>query len=297
MNRTRLVAPLLIAALAGPAAASDLVHTAKAAETFESLARDFYGDEVFADSLRLYNELLAPTPGPGTVLRIPFADRHEVGAGDTWSALAAEHWGDEGLFAELSELVPDRADGLRTGQILTLPVLIPYRVQAGETLAALSRRAYGHSANALWIARINRISDPRALREDQIVRFPLTFTRPVKDPGAASAPVPPPPPVSTPPPAAPPRYLDAIEFGMRAHAIGDYELALGHLEGLREEILARGNTREKVLLLHELTVLYVAFDRASEACRNYRQLLRLDPSLSWDPELVSPKIIRMTRSC
>lgn len=274
--------------LASAAQAEDVSHLVREGDSFRSLAQHFYGREAYADSLRLYNEI--PTLTPGAVLRVPFAEDYTVQAGDTWSGLASRHWGNGSLFISLSELTPNAPKTLRTGQTLRIPALLPYRIGKGETLASLSRLVYDRSGQARALARLNEIADPRSLRQGQIVRIPILKLAPVEPPEPEPARVAPRPPLRS-------RYLEAIQLGADAHAAGNFPFALAHFEGLRDEVIENGNSEEHALLLQQLTVLYVAFERPSDACQSYRELRRLEPGQTWDPEMTSPKIIRMTRGC
>jgi LysM repeat protein len=280
---------LALSLLVAPGAqAKDLSHLVREGESFASLAKHFYGSESYADSLRLYNEI--PILTAGTVLRVPFAEDYRVQAGDTWSGLASRHWGNGSLFISLSELAPNAPNRLRTGQIIRVPALIPYRMGKGETLASLSRLVYDRSGLASALARLNQIADPRAIRTGQILRIPILALAPETQAQPEPQPVASPPPVRS-------RYLEAIQLGADAHAAGNFEFALAHFEELRDDVMESGNSAERATLLQQLTVLYVAFERPSDACQSFRELQRLEPGQTWDAELTSPKIIRMTRGC
>lgn len=279
---------LLIVLLVTPVArAEDMTHLAKPGDSFRSLSKNYYGQDSFEHSLRLYNEMSEADLTEGAVVRVPFAQTYTVKARDTWSSLANVHWGNRSLFVSLAELVPESPETLRTGDQISIPALIPYRVERGQTFASLSRLAYDSSAQSHALARLNKVN-PRSLRQGQIVRIPLLITPPESAPQA-------PAPVAAAPTQS--RYLQDLELGADALAAANFAFALDHFEELRDDVLENGDHREQTLLLQQLVVLYVAFDQPSETCEAYRLLRRLEPALGWDTDLTSPKVIRMTRGC
>jgi hypothetical protein len=51
------------------------------------------------------------------------------------------------------------------------------------------------------------------------------------------------------------------------------------------------------MVLEYLTLVYVAFDSRTETCEAYRALRAVKPQQRWDPDRISPKVIRMTSLC
>ena len=318
---------VLLAVGVQPACAVDVVHAVEPGDTLDSLALRYWGEAALAESLGLYNGLDSPVLEPGATLRVPFAEEHVVQPGDSWASLADGEWKAPSRYRELA-LLSGRADVvLQPGERVLIPALIPHRLRERETFAALSRRVYRTPRYADSLARLNGVEDPRLVQVGQVVKLPLV--RRVSDASEAPEPhgpsVPPellpklaaaevePDPEPTPSPtpavvrepepapdvAAPPptEYLEAIEIGVAAYDAGDFRFALDQLEALRSEVLELGTLYERELLLRHLTFLYTAYDRGEDACHAYTELERVAPESNWDPELISPKIIRTTKGC
>lgn len=284
---------------AAPVAAGERTHLAAPGESFQSLAEHYWGRAALGDSLRLYNDLSQADLVPGTTLRIPFAVRHRVQEGESWASLAQAHWHDQGLDSVLAKLAQNGTGPLRPGAQVVVPALLPHRVLPGQTLAALSRLCYGHSARALLIGQLNGVAEPRRLRSGALVWIPLAEVPPDGDspPKSWARPADEPPGEIVAPEEASSGRSEAIERAASAHRSGDYSGALAQIESLLADVLAHGSHEERGRLLTQLVRLYVAFDRASDACKAYRALRRVDPAQVWDPETTSPKVIRMTRGC
>jgi len=280
--------------------ADSLTHVLSDRETLETVAQHYYGDASWAEALRRHNALGETEAAPGTALFVPLPSIHRVEEGDSWQSLAARYWGEAGLGECLSELSQVPAGELTPGQEIRIPVLLPHALRQGESLAALSRRLTGGPDSAAALAALNHIEEPRRLAVGQVVLVPILGPPRV---GAAGPGVQ--PPAEEQPVAVqesvvlelPTGFADELRHATAAYRAGDFEDARELLEGLRPAVLAEGSSQEQHQLLQQLTRLYAAFDETEPLCTSYRALRALDPSFEWDPELTSPKIIRLAASC
>jgi LysM repeat protein len=286
--------------ITSPSRAGERVHNVVPGETLGDIAELYYGDAQRTHVIQLYNQLESARIQVGSDLSIPVVDEHIVSSGESWSSLSTRYWGEAALHQELARQVGGAPDAqLRVGQKLTIPVLIPYRIKSGETLAAVSRRFYGHPQQAEPLARMNGIREPRRLQVGTRVRVPLADLGPGPAiPAVARAEV---PQVSAAPPQSAPTqqasFGGPLRRAINAYLDGSYELALERLEGLRPRVLAEGKPSEQGLLLRHLVFVYTAFDRDPEACESYLALREIHPEYEWDPDEVSPKILRVVAGC
>ena len=93
------------------------------------------------------------------------------------------------------------------------------------------------------------------------------------------------------------RFDAALERASAAYVEGEFSTALEQLEALRPEVEGSQDRAAQKLLLEQLVYLQVAFDRPEEACDSYSRLLVMEPSLTFDPDQVSPKIRRVVERC
>lgn len=324
----RLTLVLILLAPAGAVRGDALTHVLSEQETLETVAQRYYGDASWADGLRRYNELGLTDLAVGTVLVIPLPSVHRVVEGDSWESLAAQYWEDASLGESLSEWCDAPGGELTPGQEIGIPVLLPHGLLEGQSLAALSRRLTGSPHMAQALAELNRVDEPRRLAVGHVVQVPILGTPPVSassqippDPVSEQAVTPvelaapeasplpeaeePPPatPLAGPPMTQPEAPEEPVGFAPELHHAatvyrrGDFEEARGLLETLRPVILAEGSIAEQQQLLQQLIEVYAAFDESEPLCASYRALLALDPYFAWDPELTSPKIIRLTDGC
>jgi hypothetical protein len=61
--------------------------------------------------------------------------------------------------------------------------------------------------------------------------------------------------------------------------------------------LAGGTRADQQLLLRYLVFVYTAYNQTDRACESYQALRQIRPDLTWDPDEVSPKILRLIASC
>jgi hypothetical protein len=302
MLRTGVLLAAAMTAGATKASALEQLHRVAARESFQDIARAYWGRPDWGDLLRTHNGLPAGPPAPGTSLRVPLPTEVRTSAGDTWASLARSELGDDALgpmVAALNGRPPSEAP--LPGQVVRIPALAVHQLGRGETLAALSRRFL--SDGELWpqLARLNRIDKPHGLYAGTRLRVPLL-------PAGSTSEGPPPARARAPelPPVGeglgdrrrlPGEVGDRLEAGVLAYREGRYEEAREALEGARAGVLAEGSRQERIELLEHIIFVRVAFEDTAGACEAYRQLLEVDPDHGWDDVRVSPKISRSTLLC
>ncbi len=217
---------------------------------------------------------------------------HSILESDTWEKLAERYWGEPTLARELAHFAAiDAAETLPVGEVLHLPELIEHRVRPGETLRAISRNQFGPPRHAAALARLNRMDSADTLRSGQHLQIP-SFSSSV-----ISRPPPDPKPVLAQPIAVPNPLRSGLRDAVNAFLDGRFDDAVDQLEALRAEILAHGTQEEQRLLLRNLVLVYAAYDRADDACSAYRGYRHVEPDEVWDPDRVSPKVLKLVEDC
>jgi LysM repeat protein len=288
----------------------EIVHRLTEGETVADVAQEYWGEPDWADLLRTHNHLPDGPPSAGLELRVPIAVEHTVQSGDTWTSLAKAMLDDAALATLLAEMNgADPEKPLLRGSQIKAPAIATYRLGKGETLAAVARRFLSGTAEWKTLARLNHLGNPHSLRAGTELRVPV-HPRTVADSGPAEKK--PPPPVAAPPPeteAAPmvettrrsaadtSPLEEPIRDAVNAFLDGRYEEARERLERLRSEAETSGSREQQVMVLEYLTLVYVAFDSSTEACEAYRALRAVEPQQRWDPDRISPKVVRMTSLC
>jgi hypothetical protein len=306
MNRVFRTSLLLAAAMAAgamKASALERIHRVAARESFQDIARAYWGRPDWGDLLRTHNGLPPGSAAPGTSLRVPLPTEVRTSTGDTWASLARSELGDDALgpmVAALNGRSPSEAAPL-PGQVVRIPALAVHQLGRGETLAALSRRFLADGE--LWpqLARLNRIDKPHGLYAGTRLRVPLLPGEPRREsPPPAKAREPELPPVGEglgDRRGLPDEARERLEAGVSAYREGRYEEAREALEGARPAVLAGGSRQERIELLEHLIFVRVAFEDTAAACDAYGELLEVDPDHEWDDVRVSPKISRTTLLC
>jgi hypothetical protein len=235
-----------------------------------------------------------------------------VKAGDSWPGLAKQYWKDPELGEALALFSGHAASQAPpAGETLHVPGLVRHRLQQGETLASLSRQYFDDVAYMEPLVTLNRLENPRRMSIGTPVLIPVRHVPSEPDtsePRASKTVVPaddapsqaeaaasrtPAGVAAGPPRARTEELLDAVN----AYLDGDFESALGRLEQLRQPLLEQGSAIDRTLLLKHLIFIYVAYDRTSDACDAYAALQEVDTPMSWDPDLVSPRVLHVIESC
>ena len=331
-----LVVPMVAGALApiapikANARPAELTHRVRNGESASAIARDYYGDLEAGELLLLYNGKTGTVIHVGDTLKVPYTAVHTVKAGDAWSAIAQKYLGRPSAYptiARLNGLTPGQP--LRIGGRILIPAIIPYQLQRGESLSLLADRFYGDHKQSGVLQQFNDIADPRRLSPGQALEIPVVSllllkdrrpapastksstgakkTAAVKKPATAttsskSAPASKPGPTTSPVAAitksAPEhRFTRQLGAAQRAFRRGDFARARASLEALEKRIAAEGTPSDKAELWRQLTFVYVAFELADETCTAYGRFRRGALDMSFDPDVVSPKIRRAVSAC
>lgn len=313
-DRTSASLAVLFVALFGwHVEAAEVSHYVGIGESLASIALDHYGTEQAAELVRHHNGLDGGAPLlVGSELRIPLPDERVLAETTSWSALAHEHWGNAKLAIDLAEMNGGTPDtDVPAGTRVRLPLLVVYVVQPGNNMFRLARRFYGSDRHAAMLKRLNQKENAGRLLIDERISLPaIAYQRPPArlarvtppspaPPKPASTPTPEPAPAMGPVATAPPArdLVKELRRGVNAYLDGRYEESLDQLEQLRSSVLTQGDPATQAELLSHLVFLYVAFDRSDRACDSYRALRQIESTPSWDPDLVSPKILRTVTSC
>ena len=135
------MALLLLCSMAGHASAKVVVYTAKAGDTPESIAADYYGNRSLALFIVEGNGLPRDAKlKPGQKVRIPTAFRYRVKRGDTLEALSGKFLDDKRRAPFLAQFSGMRVtDKLREGQDLLIPFQHVHHAEAPESISSVAR--------------------------------------------------------------------------------------------------------------------------------------------------------------
>ena len=135
--------PLAAAAFERPQAG----YRARAGDTLELIAAEYYGDRALAPVIAMANPTVASPPTPGATLSVPLSTELVTAPGDTLAGLAATHLGDAGrapALASWNRLRPTAS--LPAGVALRVPVIVAVRLTAPDTSAAIAERYLGSAS-------------------------------------------------------------------------------------------------------------------------------------------------------
>jgi LysM repeat protein len=272
----------------------EVTHRLAEGETLADVAQRYWGERDWADLLRTHNHLPSGPPKAGLELRVPLPAKRTAEAGDTWASLAEATLDEAALGPLLAEMNGIEADQPPpVGREIVAPALATYRLGKGETLAAVARRFLSGTGQWKTLSRLNHLGNPHSLRAGTELRVPL-HPRVAREPAAESVE----PPVAAPVPETEPASLrEPIREAVNAYLDGRYEDARERFEDLRTKAETAGSHEDRVLVLEYLTLVHVAFDSGTDACKAYLALRDAEPRHRWDPDRISPKVIRVTSLC
>jgi hypothetical protein len=264
------------------------VHPVVEGDSWESLAAQYWDDTALGKSLSEWCDAPGGELKPGQEIRIPVLLPHGLLEGESLATLSRRLTGGPYMAEALAELNRvDEPRRLAVGQVVRVPILDTPPVGA-------SLPPPEHPAPEPTI---------QPLAEQEMTRVEPAASEPEASPLTEAQEPPPATPLFEPPMTQPEVSEEPSDFGpelrhaVAAYRAGDFEGARELLEALRPVILAEGSPTEQQLLLQQLTEVYAAFDESEPLCTSYRALLALDPYFAWDPDLTSPKIIRLTDGC
>jgi LysM repeat protein len=297
----RILAALLL--LCSVAEARVVFYTARAGDTPESVAADYYGNRSLALFIAEGNGVRDGKLKPGQRVRIPTAYKYKLRKGDTLEGLAQRLLDDKRRAGHLAQVNGMKlTDKLREGQELLIPFQHLHTAGAPESLSAVSRAFYGDTSKAKLLADFNFRSQPMLAKGEKLL-VPIAHVR-IRAVRLQAPPPPAPREGRTPPPptvaAASADEARRREEELAARVASQLSQAeKSYKEGAYQEVPA---TLDKLLAaedpseaqLAEIFRLkafaYVALGMEELASNAFREVLARKPDVSLDEATVSPKI-------
>lgn len=305
-GRTRAIAALLCLLLSSTAWAKIVMYTAKAGDTPESIAADYYGNRSQAIFIIETNGFERDKPlHPGQRVRIPTAFHYRVRRGDTLEGLAQRFLDDKRRAPFLAAFSGLRGtDKLREGQDLLVPFQHVHRTEMPESLQSVARTFYGDASkwkllmdynfrSAPILAKGDRILVPIAHVKIRAVRLEQVAVRPSGK--AKEAPAPTVTLAAAPAKEAQKREAELAErvgkqlqIAEKAYKDGSYS----DVPAVLDKVLTEEEPSEAQLaeLFRLKAFAYVALGLDDLAVKAFREVLARKPDLSLDAATVSPKI-------
>jgi LysM repeat protein len=281
-------------ALTSPAPAQAFPHVVQKGETLASIAEKVYG-RIQYERILVYANSLDACGGtsitPGMILEVPAVNHRRASAGESWQGLAKELLGDDKraeVLAQANHGKPWQAP--EDGAELIIPYNLRYVVQKEETVPSIASKFQADNQFAWTLDRYNHVGG-HTVRRGDVMLVPLTDL-PLTDAGKAEA--------------------AQAEAGVRSEGAGAareaQRKALAELPQLFAEVrgghyldaVVRGTrlltlgelTRPQQAEIHRaLTEAFVALDTPGLAGASCQAWKAADPQASFDPNVVSPKIL------
>ena len=290
---------------ASSAQAKAVIYTARAGDTVESIAADYYGNRSLALYVLEGNGLTKGSPiKAGQQLHIPTAFHYRLHKGDTLDGLSKR-------FLDTPRRAPFLAamnnikvsDRLHEGQELTIPFQFVHRPTAPESLQSIAQAFYGDSSRAKFLADYNFRTAPVVSKGEKLV-VPISNVRvrsvrihavPTMGEGPESLEMNTPALQAAPVKEAQRReaelaervgaLLSALENSYKA---GQYSEVAGSLDKLLTEEDPSEAQLAEIFRLKAFA--YVALDLPDLATQAFREVIARKPDLKLDEATVSPKI-------
>jgi LysM repeat protein len=274
------------------------VHTIKAGDAWSAIAQKYLGRPAAYPTIARLNGLAPGQPlQVGARILIPAVIPYQLQRGESLSLLADRFYGDHersGILQQFNGIDDPRR--LSPGQALQIPVV--------SLVLLKDRRSAPTTAESSTTEKqkvaIKKPAPAKTAPE------PVMGTASAK----ASKAVPTAPSVVAPNPAAATtaasaaklskpehRFTRQLSAAERASRNGDYAGARASLEALETRIAAEGTSHDKAEFWRQLTFVYVAFELNDETCTAFSRFRKSAPDMSFDPDVVSPKILRAVSAC
>lgn len=293
---------------AGDAYARVVVYTAKAGDTPESIAADYYGNRSQALFILESNGLERDKPlRPGQKVRIPTAFHYRVHKGDTLEGLSKKFL-DDGrrapFLAAFSGMRP--TDKLREGQDLLIPFQHVHRADKPESLQSVARDFYNDQSKAKLLADYNFRTAPMLAKGERLlvpiahVKIRSVRLQPIvekaPDKGTKSK-EPPATPTFAAAPAKEAQKREAelaervgaqLAIAEKAYKDGSYS----DVPSVLDKVLTAEDPSEAQLaeIFRLKAFAYVALGLDELAVNAFREVLARKPDVTLDEATVSPKI-------
>ena len=293
----------LLCLTAHVAEARVVVYVAKAGDTAETIAADFYGNRSLALLLAEGNGVARDAKlRAGQRVKIPTAVTYKLKKGDTLESLAQRFLEDKRRAPQLAQLNGLKiSDKLKEGQELVIPFQHVHRAETSESLQAVSRAFYGDTSRAKLLQEFNFRAFPQLAKGDKIV-VPIGHVH-IRAARLKVATNPPNPPKEATRPTlepAPPQVAQAREQELatrvgaslkeaeRAYREGGYAEVPGQLDKV---LTAEDPSEAQLAEIFRLKAFaYVALGMEELAVGAFQEVLSRRPDLVLDEATVSPKI-------
>lgn len=291
--------------MCGLAQARVVFYTARAGDTAESVAADYYGNRSLALFIAEGNGLKEGKLKVGQRVRIPTAYKYKLRKGDTLEGLAQRFLDDKRRAGHLAFVNGLKlTDKLREGQELLIPFQHLHQAEAPESLSAVARAFYGDASKAKLLADFNFRSAPMLAKGEKLlvpiahvrIRAVRLQTAPVSAPQPhPGRPIPPPPVAAASPDEArkreeelAQRVAGQLQQAEKAYKEGAYQ----DVPATLDKLLAAEDPSEAQLaeIFRLKAFAYVALGMEDLASNAFREVLARKPEVALDEATVSPKI-------
>jgi LysM repeat protein len=283
-----------------------LIHVARANDTPETLAAEYYGNRALALFVLEANGIgNAQNPSarslkfrPGQKVRIPTAFRYRLKKGETLEKIAARFLDDKRRAPFLAQWSGLRdPEKVHEGTDVLVPFQFVHRAEAPESMAAVAKSFYGDASQSKLLLGYNFRSSP-VLGPGERVVVPITHVRvravyaaPVAQPRAPeqkAAPAPQPEDTEKREAELAQRVSARLTQAENAYREGNYD----DVPAALTKLLSEEDPSEKQLVaIHRLLAFaYVALGADEVAVKEFREVLERDPDATLDAAMVSPKI-------
>jgi|GEM_PF-2576073 len=286
----------------GVAEARVVMYVAKAGDTAETIAADFYGNRSLALLLAEGNGVGKDVKlRAGQKVKIPTAVTYKLKRGDTLEALAQRFLEDKRRAPQLAQLNGLKVtDKLKEGQELVIPFQHVHKAEASESLQAVSRAFYGDTSKAKLLQDFNFRPFPQLNKGDKVV-VPIghVHIRAARLKVAVMPPkeTAPPRPTLEPAPALVAQAREqelatrvgaSLKEAERAYREGGYAEVPAQLDKL---LTAEDPSEAQLAEIFRLKAFaYVALGMEELAVGAFQEVLSRRPDLVLDEATVSPKI-------
>lgn len=280
----------LAALLAVPARAradGEITHKARAGDTLELLAAEYYGDRNYAVFIMVANRMEHPRPlKAGDRVRIPVSREVTASVGDTFESLAAGYLGDGRRAEFLADYNGYKAeDTLAAGTVLSVPLTVTYVAETQNlSLSSIAAAYLGDSKYAGLLRRYNFLDKDKLAKGESIV-VPIQNVRvrssklPAMDAESRAR--------TEKRRTTQEAALSALPSARTAWRQGDYAAVKRELTRLDLDYLDTGLAVEIGVLLG---AAYVAFGDNDSATAVWKRVLERRPKHALDGYFYSPKV-------
>jgi LysM repeat protein len=273
-------------AAVGSSASDSIAYRAKAGDTLELLAAEYYGDRNHAVFIMVANKILHPRPlKVGEVLKIPISREVTTSPGDTFETLAQSYLGDSRRASFLAEFNGiSSEDTVAAGATILVPFHVEHVAAAEESLSSIAAAYFGNSKNADMLRRYNFLEKDSISNGEKIV-VPIFHVR------VRSSKL---PPMNSDARArgerrrlATDQAAAALPVARAAWRSGDYLAVKRNLASVDVDYLDAQTAIDVGMLLG---AVYVAFDDVETALATYKHVIDRRSKLELDEYSASPKV-------